>query len=192
MENLPAGKGMDTWTVDASKLQALAGGKSIELAYSADRPADQQVVEAIQAQLEAAGLSVTLVPTQEADLSSFQADVANAPHLFYEVSYPDSTHPDTWSRLFWFSDVASGAGGYLNYLGAGTKAGDDAMNEGLGATDQAAVEAAYDESAKEVVEQVGYITIADPQDVFLARAGITGFAHWVPTPLTLQLKALKG
>ena len=107
------------------------------------------------------------------------------------MSYPDSTHPDTWSRLFWFSDVASGNGGFLNYLGAGTPAADDAMNKGLAATDQKVVDTEYGTSGDLVHQQVGFITLADPQDVFIARSSVTGFAHWIPTPLTLQLKALK-
>jgi hypothetical protein len=92
--------------------------------------------------------------------------------------------------LFWYSDLASGAGGFLNYLGAGSPEADDAMNEGLGATDADAVDEAFGRSGDLVHEQVGYITLADPADVFIVRAGIDGFAHWLPTPLTVQLKSL--
>jgi peptide/nickel transport system substrate-binding protein len=190
VENVPEGFATDTWEQDPSLLEGLADAGTIELGYSPNRPADQQLVEAVQAQLEAAGASVELVPVQDGDLFSFPDALETAPHLYYEVSYPDSAHPDTWSRLFWYSDLASGAGGFLNYLGAGSPEADDAMNEGLGATDADAVDEAFGRSGDLVHEQVGYITLADPADVFIVRAGIDGFAHWLPTPLTVQLKSL--
>lgn len=187
---LAEGLGLDSWTLDPSLLEGLAEGQSITLAYPADRPADQQFAEALQAQLSATGLSVELVPTPDADLGSWQSDPASAPNLYFEISFPDSTHPDTWSRLFWYYDVPSGFGGFLNYFIAGSAASDEAMNAGLAAVDQATVDASYDASAKEITDAATYITIADNQDVFIAREGIAGFAHWLPTPLTLQLKLL--
>lgn len=188
--SLAAGLGADTWTYDPSKLEALASGKTVRLAYPADRPADQQVAEALQAQFGAAGLTVELVPTPDADIGSWMNDPASAPNLYFEISFPDSTHPDTWSRLFWYNDVASGFGGFLNYFIAGSAASDEAMNTGLAAVDQATVDSSYDASAKEITGAATYITIADNQDVFIARAGITGFSHWLPTPLTLRLDEL--
>ena len=188
--SLVEGKGVDQWTYDPSQLEALAGGQTVTLAYPADRPADQQTAEALQAQLAATGLDVQLVPTPDADLGSWQADPAGAPNMYYEISFPDSTHPDTWSRLFWYYDIASGFGGFLNYFIAGSTASDDAMNAGLGAVEAATVEASFDASAKEITDAATYITIADAKDVFIAREGISGFNHWLPTPLTLQLKTL--
>ncbi|MYI15833.1 MAG: hypothetical protein F4108_09065 [Acidimicrobiaceae bacterium] len=65
------------------------------------------------------------------------------------------------------------------------------MNTGLGAVDQATQDEAYDFSAAEITDTAHYITISDPQDVFIARDGITGFAHWLATPATLDLAALR-
>jgi peptide/nickel transport system substrate-binding protein len=191
VENLPDGLASDVWELDPTLLEGFADVETIELAYSSSRPADQQAVETIQVQLESAGLSVELVPTPDADLFSWMEDPSAAPHLYYEVSYPDSTHPDTWARLFWYNDIASGFGGFLNYLLAGTPESDELLNAGLGAVDPAEVETAFGDSGDLIHEQVGYITIADPLDVFVARADLTGFAHWLPTPLTLQLKTLQ-
>ena len=191
VEMLPAGLASDTWKSDSAALKALSGGKTLTIGYLASLPADRQVVETLQTQLQAAGLSVELVPLQTAEVNSFSADPSTGPDLIYEVAYPDSSHPDTWARLFWYSDVASGAGGFLNYLVAGSPAADAAMNAGIAATDQATEDVAYGQSGDLIHEQVSYISLADPQDVFIARKGITGFAHWLPTPFTLQLKALK-
>jgi peptide/nickel transport system substrate-binding protein len=188
---LPAGLAADDWTFDPAPLKALAAGKKITLAYPADRPADQQAAEALQTQLSSTGLEVELVPTQDADAYGWSKDFSSAPNLYYRVPFPDSSHPDTWARLFWYSDLASGFGGFLNFLGSGTKAGDGDMDAGLPAVDDKVVEQKYDAAAKELHDQVGIITLADVPDVFIAKSGITGFAHWLPMPLTLALKALK-
>ena len=58
-----------------------------------------------------AGLGVELVPTPDADLGSWQGDVTNAPNMYYEISFPDSTHPDTWARLFWYYDWRASSAG---------------------------------------------------------------------------------
>ena len=183
--------GLDNWEHDPSLLEAISEGKSVTLAYPADRVADAQAAEALQAQWAAAGLDVELVPTPDADLGSWQGNETNAPNMYYEVSFPDSTHPDTWARLFWYYDWESFFGGFLNYFVAGSPASDDAMNTGLGAVDQATQDESYDFSAAEITDTAHYITISDPQDVFIARDGITGFAHWLATPLTLDLAALR-
>ena len=149
------------------------------------------MAEAIQAQLTATGLSVELVPTPDPDLPSWQPDVANAPNMYYEVSFPDSTHPDTWARLFWYYDWESFFGGFLNYFVAGSPESDDAMNTGLGSVDQDVVNESYDFSAAEITDTAQYITLADPQDVFIARDGITGFSHWLATPVTIDIAALR-
>jgi len=190
VENLPAGLGSDVWEFDPTLAGAFTDLEPIELAYSANRSADQQVVETLQVQLESAGFSVELVPTQDADVFAWIENPASAPHLYYEVSYPDSSHPDTWSRLFWYNDIASGFGGFLNYLVAGSPESDALLDAGLAGTDPDAVSEAYGASGDLIFDQVGYITIADPLDVFVARADLTGWAHWLPTPLTVQLKTL--
>lgn len=190
VENLPEGLGSDVWEFDPALAGAFSDAETLQLAYSASRPADQQAVETIQVQLESAGLTVELVPTQDADLFAWIDDPASGPHLYYEVSYPDSSHPDTWARLFWYNDIASGFGGFLNYLVAGSPESDALLDGGLAGTDPAAVDEAYGASGDLIFDQVSYITIADPLDVFVARADLTGWAHWLPTPLTVQLKSL--
>ncbi len=190
VENVPESMATDDWDFDPSQLEAL-GDTTLRLSYGASLPADQQVVETIQTQLQAAGATVELVPLQDGEQYAFVDDLENAPNLHYEVAYPDSNHPDTWSRLFWYSDVESGGGGFLNYLVGGTPETDALMNEGIAATDQDVVDQTYGQVGDMVQDSANWITLADPEDVFIVRDGITGFQHWLPTPYALQLKALK-
>ncbi len=191
VENVPTGVAADDWDYDPSLLEGMSDGENLEIGYPGDSPTSQLVAETLQTQFGAAGLDATLRPLTGAETYDLQSDIPGAPNLFVETSYPDSTHPDTWARLFWFSDIASGAGGFLNYLGAGTPESDELLNTGLGATDQTVIDESYGSSGDLIHDQVGFITLADVADTFLVRRGITGFSHWIPTPLTLQLKALK-
>lgn len=190
VENLPEGMATDEWEFEPSVLEQL-GDTPIRLSYSASLAADQQVVETIQTQLQAAGATVELVPLQDGEQYAFVDDLEGAPNMHYEVAYPDSNHPDTWARLFWYSDVESGGGGFLNYMVGGTPEADSRMNEGISATDPGAVDEAYGEVGDLIQDSANWITLADPEDVFIVRDGITGFQHWLPTPFALQLKALK-
>lgn len=191
VENVPEGQGTDEWEYDPSLLEDVGEGNTIDIGFPSDSPTSQLAAETLQTQFGEAGLDAELVPLTSAETYDLQSDVPGAPHLYVESSYPDSHHPDTWARLFWYADIASGAGGFLNYLGAGTPESDELLNTGLGATDQAVVDDSYGKSGDLVHDQVGYITLADVDDTFIAREGLSGFAHWLPTPLTLQLKSIE-
>ena len=191
VENVPEGQATDDWDYDPSLMEGLAGGQAVEIGFPNDSPTAQLAAETLQTQFGEAGLDATLVPLTSAETYDLASDIPGAPHLYVESSYPDSTHPDTWARLFWYSDIASGAGGFLNYLGAGTPESDELLNTGLGATEQSVVDDSYGESGDLVHDQVGYITLADVDDTFLVRDGLSGFGHWLPTPLTLQLKSIE-
>ena len=136
-----------------------------------------------------AGADVELISLQANDLYSFSSDPEAAPDMVYESAFPDSTHPDTWSRLFWYSDVSMGSGA-LNYLLSGTPEADALIDAGISTTDEAASLADYGQAGDLLAEQVGYITLADLQDTFVARADLTGFEHWLPAPRAVDLRTL--
>ncbi len=189
VDNVPAGLASDSWTYDPANLKSLAQGKTITLGYIAGLAQDEQVAQALQAQWQQAAVDVKIEPTQGNDYYGFSKDPSKAPDLLYEASYPDSAHPDAWSRLFWYHDLSSGSGG-LNYLVAGSAEADTLMDRGLDTLDKATSDTDYGKVGDLIHQQVGYISLADMQDVFIARTGITGFNHWLPTPRTLVLKTL--
>ncbi|WEO75800.1 ABC transporter substrate-binding protein [Cryobacterium sp. SO2] len=190
VDNVADGLATDDWEVDTSTLAGLVSGASLTLGYLADQAQDKQVAEALQAQWQEAGVDITLVPIQGGgEIYGYSSDVASAPDMIYEASYPDSAHPDAWARLFWYSDTAAG-NGVLNYLLGGVPAADALMDSGLTTLDAEASAADYAEVGDLLHDSVSYVTIADLQDTFIVRAGITGLDHWLPAPGTLQLKTL--
>ena len=187
---VPDGLASDGWVTDTSELAALAKGKTITLGYYAGRARDTQTVEALQARWASAGATVELVPVQTNDVYGLSSNLASAPDMMYEEGFPDSVHPDTWARLFWYSNTSHGNGA-LNYLVGGTPEADAAIDAGARATDQGQIDADYGKAGDLVHEQVGYITLADLKDSFLMRSDLTGGGHWLPCPVTLDLRTLK-
>ncbi|GAA2514715.1 ABC transporter substrate-binding protein [Winogradskya humida] len=190
VKNVPAGTAKDDWTTDPTALTTLAAGKTLTLGYVSGHARDKQASEALQAKWAAAGAKVELVAVQGSDIYGLSSNLASAPDMIYETAYPDSTHPDTWSRLFWYSDTAKGNGA-LNYLVGGTKEADAAIDAGAAATDQATIDADYAKAGDLVHAQASYITLADMNDSFIMRSDLTGGGHWLPAPLTLDLRTLK-
>lgn len=186
LSNVPSGSATDDWTPDASAAKGVLQGKTFTLGYSATQSQDKQVAETLQTQLEAAGATITLVPVESPDaVYSWSSDPSTAPDLFYEASYPDSTHPDTWARLFWYHDLKTG--GVLNYLVGGTAEADAAIDAGLADTAESGSTADYAKAGDLIHDQVGYITLADLQDTYLLRSGLTAKGHWLTAPKALDL-----
>jgi peptide/nickel transport system substrate-binding protein len=189
VDAVPEGTAADTWDVDTAPLTDLAAGKKLKLGYLADQAQDKQIASTLQAQWQSAGADVELVPVQTNDVYSLSSDLDNAPDMMFEASYPDSTHPDTWSRLFWYSDTSNGSGA-LNYLLGGDPNADALIDEGAGAVDQADIDAAYAAAADVIHDQASYVTLADVKDTFIMRSDITGDGHQLPCPRALDLRTL--
>jgi peptide/nickel transport system substrate-binding protein len=185
LANVPKGTATDDWTTDAAAATSVLRGKTISLGYSGTQSQDKQVAETLQTQLEAAGATIKLVPTESPDtVYSWSSAPDTAPDMFYEASYPDSTHPDTWARLFWYSDLKTG--GVLNYLVGGTKEADVAIDAGLAGTGSGST-GDYEKAGDLIHDQVSYITVADLQDTYILRSGLQAKGHWLTAPKALDL-----
>lgn len=179
----------DTWTTSAGDLAKLAKGKTLTLGYTANRSQDEQAVETLQAQWEADGVNVKLVAVPENDVYDLASHLASAPDMLYATEYPDSAAPDTWSRLFWYHNTASG-GGALNYLLAGSTKIDSLIDAGLAATNPTVSNNDYAEAGNLIHDQVSFVTLADVDDAFIERSDLAGGGHYLPCPLTIDLDTL--
>src|SRR5262249_24278556 len=108
------------------------------------------------------------------------------PDLFVGSENPDSASPDTWARPY-----ASHKAG-LNYLAGDLPAADREMNIGLRATSLSAELAAYAKAGDLLGKNGTFVTIADVNDTFLARAGITGWQHQIECTTCINLASLRG
>ena len=189
---LPPGAGADPQPYDPSKLKAAVAKltqseRSVNLVYLSGHGADiARISDAVGNELQADGLNVTVREVTVAQLFSYPSqNPATVPQLFIGSENPDSASPDTWARPY----MSKGAA--LNYFNAVVPAADAKMNEGLTETNPAKRLQDYAEAGTLIHDQGTFITLADADDTFIARAGITGFEHQAECTTCLILADLR-
>lgn len=189
---LPAGAAQDPQPLNASKLKAAvaklpSSERKVELVYLSGHGADiQRVSDEVGNELRATGLDVTVHEVTVAQLFGYPAkDPKSVPNLFIGTENPDSAHPDTWARSYMYKGAA------LNYFAGAVPAADRAMDAGLHEVSDAKELQDYAQAGDAIHNAGTFVTIADPEDTFIARAGITGFEHQLECTTCLQLSKLK-
>jgi len=190
---LPPSMAQDNAPYDPSKLKSAvsklpSSARSAQLVYLSGHGADiQRIASAIQTELSAAGLHVTVREITVSELFSYPSkNPKTVPDLFVGSENPDSASPDTWARPY----TSHKAG--LNYLAGDLPAADKEMNIGLRATTNPAELAAYAKAGDLLVKNGTFVTIADVNDTFLARAGISGWKHQIECTTCISLASLRG
>jgi peptide/nickel transport system substrate-binding protein len=189
---LAAGKAADPQPYDPSKLKAAVAKlpqsqRSVDLVYLSGHGADvQRISNAVGNELQATGLKVTVHEITVAQLFNYPSQKPETtPQLFIGSENPDSASPDTWARPY----MSKGAA--LNYLAGAVPAADAKMNAGLSETDPTKALQDYADAGDLIHSQGTFITLADADDTFIARSGITGFEHQAECTTCLILSALK-
>lgn len=186
------GTAEDPQPFDPSKLKAAvanmpASQRKVELVYLSGHGADiQRIAGELGNELRNAGLEPRVHQVTVAQLFDYPNQPAGkVPHLFVGNENADSGHPDTWSRSYMYKGSA------LDYLRGSSDEADAAMDAGLRETDEKQEIAQYAKAGDILHDEGTFITLADIEDTFLARAGITGFEHQLECPTCLNLAALK-
>lgn len=181
----------DTDVYDASALTNLAktlpsSDKNIDFAYSQDEGGTlPRLAEVLAAKLQAAGFSVKVRGLPIAEVFDLPNHPDKAPDLLLWTFNPDAEHPDTWIRIFMNS------AGSINYLKCSDPTADADMDKGLKAIAKADVDKDYGEAGDAIAASSCFITLADNREIVVARKGLTGFVHQLPTAYTIRLKDLK-
>jgi hypothetical protein len=81
--------------------------------------------------------------------------------------------------------------GSINYLQCSDPNADAAMDAGLKATTTADVQAQYGKAGDILAKTGCFVTLADVKEEVVARKGLTGFVHQLPTAYTIRLADLK-
>ncbi len=189
---MPEGVGADPQPFEPAKLKAAVAKlspseRNITLVYLLGHGVDiERVADAIGAELREVGLNVTVHEVTVAQLFSYPSQSPKGePNLFVGSENPDSASPDTWARSYMYKGAA------LNYFEGSVPAADKAMDEGLSAIEPSQITSDYGRAGDLIHEEGTFITIADNDDTFIARAGITGFEHQLECTTCLNLAALR-
>ena len=191
VDNLPADLGKDTDVYDAAALTNLAKSlpsseKQIDFAYSQDEGGTlPRLAEVLAAKLQAVGFSVKVRGLPIAEVFDLPNHPEKAPDLLLWTFNPDAAHPDTWVRIFMNS------AGAINYLKCSDPQADADMDKGLRSITKADVNKYYGAAGDLLSASGCFITIADNNEIVVARNGLTGFVHQLPTAYTIRLKDLK-
>lgn len=189
VQNLPEGMGADTTEYDPNpftEAARTASSKDIDFAYSEDEGGTlPRLAEILASKLQEAGFSVKVRGMPIAQVFELPNDPENGPDLLLWTFNPDGAHPDTWGRIFMHSD------GAINYLKCSVPEADAAMDKGLTSLKQEDVDKYYGEAGDALSASGCWITFADVTEIVVARKGLTGFVHQLPTAYTIRLKDLK-
>jgi peptide/nickel transport system substrate-binding protein len=164
---------------------AKATTKAITLAYTADESGVQRrASELLQAQLQGAGLKVTLKEVTNPQVYDYVKDLAHAPDLLLMTNTPDAAHPDTWARILFYSS------GGLNFLGFKDGQVDKDLDQAVSAPPSAA-DKIYEAVGKRVIDSNAMFFLGNVKNVFVVNKDL-GDVQSVPAyPWTLDLAALK-
>ncbi len=188
---MPEGTAEDPQPFDPSKLKAAvasmpASDRKVELVYLSGYGADiQRIAGELGNELRDAGLVPNVHQVTVSRLFGYPSqDARKAPKLSWQRELRLG-HPDTWSRSYMYKGSA------LDYLRGYSDKADEAMDAGIRQVDSAKEIALYAKAGDIIHADGTFITLADIEDTFLARAGISGFEHQLECPTCLNLAALK-
>jgi peptide/nickel transport system substrate-binding protein len=189
VNNLPPELGQDISEFDQAPLKDLVKklkSKKLDIAYSQDEGGTlPRLAEILGAELQKAGFDPTIRAMPIAQVFELPGKPKKGPDMLLWSFNPDAAHPDTWVRIFMRE------GGAINYLSCSSPEADAAMDEGLVATDTGVMQAAYGRAGDALAETGCYITLADVTEEVVARKGLTGLVHQLPTAYTIRLADVK-
>jgi peptide/nickel transport system substrate-binding protein len=175
------------YTPNASKASAAvakAATKNVTLAFTSDESGVQRrASELLQAQLQAAGLHVTLKEVTNPQVYDYVKDLAHAPDLLLMTNTPDAAHPDTWARILFYSS------GGLNFLGFKDGSVDKALDKAVSAPANVA-DQLYRQVGQRVIESNSLFFLGNVKNVFVVNKDLADVQSVPAYPWTLDLATL--
>lgn len=184
---LPSGAVPDTSSYHPGQLAAYASrdkGKNVVIGYYGDNSL-QQLASQIQVILQNASINATVQPENPAQVFALPTTPTARPDLLVASMNPDAAHPDTWSRIYGYSN------GAVNFLGCSVPAADRMLNAGLVNPRPAASQADYIAAGKLYRDSLCWLNIADIHDTIAAQAGLCGWQHELPWVFVTRFATLQ-
>jgi len=185
---LPKGAAPDEPEHDPSQLApALAPykGREVTVGYYTSLSQNRELASRLQTQLESLGLKANLREYQPSILFNLPTEPKQRPDILATGFNPDSVAPDTFARIYWYKDAP------VNLLGCTDPEGDRLLDEAASAPTKEAGQKANVAAAEAYRKSNCWLNIADVNDVYVARKGITGFEKELDWTLAVRLGALK-
>ena len=167
---LPDGAVPDTHAVDPSKLAALgAKGGDVTIGFPTGDSSLQDLANQIQVILQKAGLAATIRDFPSAQFFALNEHPEQRPDLLLASFNPDAAHPDTWSRIYQYTNAP------VNLQGCSVPDADKLLDQGSAEPDRAKSQALYVDAAKAYRDSLCWVNLADLHNSVAAHKGYSGW-----------------
>ncbi|WP_234834655.1 ABC transporter substrate-binding protein [Mycolicibacterium stellerae] len=171
---MPEGAVPDQHAHDPSKLAAIGKkGGNVEIGYPSGDSSLQDLANQIQVILQQAGLTATVRDSPSAQFFALPQHPEQRPDLLLASFNPDAAHPDTWSRIYQYTNAP------VNLQGCSVPAADKLLDEGSAEPDPVKSQALYVEAAKAYRDSLCWVNLADLHNTIAARKG---YSNWSSQP----------
>jgi peptide/nickel transport system substrate-binding protein len=171
---MPDGAVPDQHNFDPSKLAALGSkGGAVAIGFPTGDSTLQDLANQIQVILQQAGLTATIRDFPSAQFFALNAHPEQRPDLLLASWNPDAAHPDTWSRIYQYTNAP------VNLQGCSVPEADKLLDEGSAEPDPAKSQALYVEAAKAYRDSLCWVNLADLHNTVAARKG---YSNWQGQP----------
>ncbi|AQT81628.1 ABC transporter substrate-binding protein [Mycolicibacterium litorale] len=167
---LPDGAVPDNHEYDPSKLAAVGkGGGNVEIGYPTGDSSLQDLANQLQVILQQAGLKATIRDFPLAQFFALPENPDQRPDLMLASMNPDAAHPDTWSRIYQYTNAP------VNIQGCSVPDADKLLDAGSLEPDPAKSQALYVEAAKAYRDSLCWVNISDLHNTIATRKGYSGW-----------------
>ena len=157
--------------------------RTIRLGHVIGKPDDQRMAETMQTLFQGLGIDAEVQAYTYAQLADFSEaeDTSGQPAAFVNTANPDAAHPDTWIRIFLYTE------GPANVMQYSNPAADGLMDDGLHQTDPAKSVELYRQAGDLIQKDAAVINLADLTDTFIVRKGVANVTHQILPPYSVGL-----
>ena len=171
---LPDGAVPDKHQHDPSKLATLGNkGGEVAIGYPTGDSSLQDLANQVQVTLQQAGFTATVRDFPSAQFFALNEHPEQRPDLLLASFNPDAAHPDTWSRIYQYTNAP------VNLQGCSVPAADALLDEGSAEPDHAKSQALYVEAAKAYRDSLCWVNLADLHNSVATRKG---YSSWQSQP----------
>ena len=172
---LPDGAVPDNPPLDPAKLAAIgANGGDVVIGYQAGDNTVRALTNQIQVVLQNAGFTATIRDVPASQFFELGNQPDQCPDLLVTLFNPDAAHPDTWSRIYQYTDAP------VNLLRCSVPAADALLDQGSAEPDVTKSQDLYVQAAKAYQASDCWINVSDVYDTIAARKGYSGWSHQPP------------
>ncbi len=167
---LPDGAVPDKHEYDPAKLAAVGkAGGNVVIGFPTGDSSLQDLANQMQVILQQAGLTATVRDFPLAQFFALPQNPDQRPDLLLASFNPDAAHPDTWSRIYQYTDAP------VNLQGCSVPEADKLLDAGSAEPDPAKSRALYVEAAKAYRDSLCWVNISDLHNTIAARKGYSGW-----------------